>query len=117
MHVQATFFLCRSCIPERSISLYTHSPSCFFSNPPALHRSSLLHCRYLSPTSPPPPPPPLTYPPQRPAALPLFALDIAELTSDTDISLSSTDASTLFISPMLPILSLFQSNFSFSSCS
>src|SRR5437867_10719816 len=57
--------------------------------------------------------------PDGPAALPLFALDIAELTSDTDISLSSTDAyfrhqyfsfSTLFISPMPPILSLFQSN-------
>src|SRR6059036_3766630 len=55
--------------------------------------------------------------PDGPAALLLFALDIAELTSATDISLSSTDASTLFISPMLPILSLFQSNSSFSSCS
>src|SRR5881296_906237 len=55
--------------------------------------------------------------PDGPAALPLFALDIAELTSATDISLSTTDASTLFISPMLPILSLFQSNSSFSSCS
>src|SRR6059036_912906 len=55
--------------------------------------------------------------PDGPAALPLFALHIAELTSDTDISLSSTDASTLFISPMPPILSLFQSNSSFSSCS
>src|SRR3989442_3768839 len=55
--------------------------------------------------------------PDGPAALPLFALDIAELTSDTDISLSSTDACTLFISSMLPILSLFQSNSSSSSCS
>src|SRR3989442_13860071 len=55
--------------------------------------------------------------PDGPAALPLFAVDIAELTSDTDISLSSTDASILFISPMPPILSLFQSNSSFSSCS
>src|SRR2546425_12432191 len=55
--------------------------------------------------------------PDGPAALPLFALAIASLTSDTDISLSSTDASTLSVPPILPILSLFQSNSSFSSCS
>src|SRR3989442_3122380 len=66
-----TLYLCRSCIPERSLSLYTHLPSSFSSNPPALHRSSLLHCRYLSPTSPPPPPPPLTYPPLHLMAPPL----------------------------------------------
>src|SRR3989441_9996154 len=47
------------------------------------------------------------------AALPLFALAIASLTSDTDINLSSTDASSLFNTSMLPILSLFQSNSSF----
>src|SRR6184192_4012283 len=41
----------------------THLPSSFSSNPPAPHRSSLLHCRYLSPISPLPPPPLLTYPP------------------------------------------------------
>src|SRR2546425_397668 len=72
------------------------------------------------PPLPPPPPAAFNIPaatPDGPAALPLFTLDIAELTSDTDISLSSTDASTLFISPMPPILSLFQSNSSFSSCS
>src|SRR6059036_3030462 len=34
-------------------------------------RYSLLHCRYLSPTSPPPPPPPLTYPPLHLMAPPL----------------------------------------------
>src|SRR6059036_591786 len=55
--------------------------------------------------------------PDGPAALALFALAIASLTSDTDINLSSTDASSLFITSMLPILSLFQSNSSFSSCS
>src|SRR3954469_4226316 len=55
--------------------------------------------------------------PDGPAALPLFALVIASLTSDTDINLSSTDASSLFITSKLPILSLFQSNSSFSSCS
>src|SRR5213083_242121 len=55
--------------------------------------------------------------PDGPAALPLFALAIASLTSDTDISLSSTDASSLFITSMLPILSLFQSNSSLNSCS
>src|SRR4051812_5202933 len=71
IHVQATLYLCRSCIPERSLSLYTHLPSSFSSNPPALHRFSLLHCRYLSPTSPPPPPPPLTYPPLHLMAPPL----------------------------------------------
>src|SRR2546425_7841642 len=71
IHVQATLYLCRSCIPERSLSLYTHLPSSFSSNPPALHRSSLLHCRYLSPTSPPPPPPLLTYPPLHLMAPPL----------------------------------------------
>src|SRR3989442_13699639 len=36
-----------------------------------------------------------------PAALPVFALAIASLTSDTDINLSSTDASSLFITSML----------------
>src|SRR6266516_4037939 len=46
--------------------------------------------------------------PDGPAALPLFALDIANLTSATDITLSSTGVTTLFISPLLPILSLFQ---------
>src|SRR4051812_20724554 len=55
--------------------------------------------------------------PDGPAALPLFALPIASLTSYTDINLSSTDASSLFITSKLPILSLFQSNSSFSSCS
>src|SRR6184192_1093404 len=49
----------------------THLPSSFSSNPPAPHRSSLLHCRYLSPTSPPPPPPLLTYPPLHLMAPPL----------------------------------------------
>src|SRR3989441_6723251 len=38
--------------------------------------------------------------PDGPAALPLFVLAIASLTSDTDISLSSTDASTLSVPPM-----------------
>src|SRR3954470_4131606 len=55
--------------------------------------------------------------PDGPAALPLFALPIASLTSYTDINLSSTDVSSLFITSKLPILSLFQSNSSFSSCS
>src|SRR5437899_5323185 len=56
-----------SSIQERSPSLYTHLPSSFFSNLPVLHRSSLLHCRYLSPISP-PPPLPSTYPPPHPMA-------------------------------------------------
>src|SRR5438876_9328058 len=55
--------------------------------------------------------------PDGPAALPLFALPIASLTSYTDINLSSTDASSLFITSKLPVLSLFQSNSSFNSCS
>src|SRR5437867_5046093 len=55
--------------------------------------------------------------PDGPAALPLFALAIASLTSDNDISLSSTDASSLFITSVLPILSLLQSNSSLISCS
>src|SRR3989441_5172240 len=48
--------------------------------------------------------------PDGPAALPLYALPIASLISYTDINLSSTGASSLFITSMLPILSLFQSN-------
>src|SRR5206468_8855293 len=55
--------------------------------------------------------------PDGPAVLPLFALPIASLTSYTDINLSSTDASSLFITSKLPALSLFQSNSSFNSCS
>src|SRR6267154_1968835 len=47
-----------------------------------------------------------------PAALPLFALDIATLTSAADITLSPIDVSSLFISP---ILSLFHSNSSFNN--
>src|SRR5437867_9409190 len=120
MHGQAILYLCKICIQERSPSLYTHSPSSFFSNLPVLHRSSLLHCRYLSPISPPASPAAFNISaatPDGPAALPLFALAIASFTSDTDINLSSTDASSPFITSMLPILSLLQSNSSFSSCS
>src|SRR3989442_15901143 len=47
--------------------------------------------------------------PDGPVALPLFALNIANLTSSADITLPSTAASTLFNSS---ILSLFQLNFS-----
>src|SRR6267154_2092050 len=50
--------------------------------------------------------------PDGPAALPLFALEIANFTSAADITLSSTDASTSFISL---ILSLFHSNSSFNN--
>src|SRR5206468_8010220 len=50
--------------------------------------------------------------PDGPVALPLFALNIANLTSLADITLPSTAASTLFNSS---ILSLFQSNSSFSN--
>src|SRR3989441_2148094 len=71
IHGQAILYLCKSCIQERSPSLYTHLPSSFFSNLPVLHRSSLLHCRYLSPISPPPPPPLLAYPPLHLMAPPL----------------------------------------------
>src|SRR2546425_9642009 len=71
IHGQAILYLCKSCIQERSPSLYTHLPSSFFSNLPVLHRSSLLHCRYRSPISPPPPSPPSTYSPPHPMAPPL----------------------------------------------
>src|SRR6267154_1935999 len=50
--------------------------------------------------------------PDGPVAFPLFALDIATLTSAADITLSSTDVSSLFISL---ILSLFDSNSSFNN--
>src|SRR5207247_10215264 len=43
----------------------------FSSNPPEPLRSSLLHCRYLSPPPPSPPPPLLTYPPLHLMAPPL----------------------------------------------
>src|SRR3989442_3507386 len=103
MYDRAILYLCESCFQGRSPSLYTHSPSSFFSNPPVLHRSSLLHCRYLSPNSP---PPPAAFnisaaTPDGPAALPLFALSIASPTSDTDIHLSSTDVSSPFTTSML----------------
>src|SRR3989442_9745610 len=70
MHGRAILYLCKSCIQGCSPSPYTHLPS-RFSNPPASHRSSLLHCRYLSPISPPPHPPLLTYPPLHLMATPL----------------------------------------------
>src|SRR6059036_3730892 len=49
--------------------IHIHHPASPPIHPP--HHSSLLHCRYLSPTSPPPPPQPLTYPPLHLMAPPL----------------------------------------------
>src|SRR5437867_9425194 len=103
MHGQAILYLCKSCIQGRSPSPYTHLPSSFSSNPPAPHRSSLLHCRYLSPISPPPPPPLLTYPPLHLMAPPLYhSLPCLLLAlPHTLILISSTDASSLFITSKL----------------
>src|SRR3989442_8563345 len=111
-------YLRRSCIPERSLTLYTFTIQLLLQSTgttPLLTTSLQISVTHFTSASP------AAFnisaaTPDGPAALTLFALNIAELTSDTDISISSTDASTLFISPMPPILSLFQSNSSFSSC-
>src|SRR6267154_987925 len=114
-HDQAALFLYMSCIQEHSPFFYTHLSSNFFSNQPVFHHYSQLRCKYPSPISPPTPPAAFNMSaatPDSPAALPLFALEIANLTSAADITLSSTDVSTSFISL---ILSLFHSNFSFNN--
>src|SRR3989442_4524598 len=112
-------YLRRSCIPERSLTLYTFTIQLLLqstSTTRLLTTSLQISVTHFTPAS-------LAAfnisaaTPDGSAALPLFALAIANLTSDTDINLSSTDASSLFLTSMLPILSLFQSNFSFSSCS
>ena len=94
-----------SCIQEHFSYLYTHLPSNFFSNLPVLHHYSQLHYRYLSPHFTPDSPAAFNISdatPDGPVALPLFALNIANLTSSADVTLLSSDASTLFISKYYP---------------